>query len=334
MNTHRKIIAAGVLVLAVSAGSGCTPNSNGADQDNKEPAILSVSPSLVPKVTTTPMPEATVTATPQAKSLSLIGQEIPVYDGSGRGFTVAGKEENADFRSHKELPLGLFIPESLMRMELNGSTAWGLDDKRNYITLLDADKSADPSKITGKDSSLSKYREYSGFFADGEGRVDIFKFQVNEHAYLAEIRTTADLREEMLPLFTTMLANIQYMEKREPLIAGVFIQDPKVGNSREEQQSLKVAMLCLKAIAAKDMDQFNSTLYAPGAANNMSYWVDNTNTYRFIKLTSAFNPENPKRVIYYVEYEFMNAEGYYRVNSIGMPVLLNKQGEWKVADLD
>ncbi|WP_410511068.1 hypothetical protein PaeBR_13195 [Paenibacillus sp. BR2-3] len=161
----------------------------------------------------------------KAKSVRLFEEDITDYDGSGRFYIVDGNELDTEFLV---LPLGLFMPDTMMRFDWNGGTAWGTEDKRNYITLISTPASADLPTITGANESLTKYKEYMGSFRDGDGTVDLFSFVAKGKPYLAEVRTSADAREQMLPLFTDMISDIQVLEKREPLIGGVFVKVPEI----------------------------------------------------------------------------------------------------------
>jgi len=334
----RTLMVIGMLSFLAASAAGCNGeqalNSGDTGQNNNEAAVTPVPARPAPGKASSSAAAIQVSPEPKAKSENLIPQAITDYDGSGRGFIVDGNEVKTEFRAHKELPLGLFVPETMLRLDINEAAGWGTADKRNYLTLVSAGKTTDLSKISGVDPALAKYREYAGSFADGDGTVDVFEFSAKGQAYLAEIRTIPGTRERMRPLFTDMIGNIQSMVKREPLVGGVFIQRKPAVSSKKDQQALQVALRCLKAIAEKDIKTFNSTLYSTQAAEGLSYWVDNDTTFRFVGLSYEGQPQDSRRRIFIVEYKTMTPEGYFSIRSAGMPLLLNKQGEWRVADID
>ncbi|KWX88437.1 hypothetical protein AMQ83_06755 [Paenibacillus riograndensis] len=265
----QKIVWIGCLsaMAAISAGCSNVTDSNvpGTKSSPAQPAAASAA------APTTAAPAASPTAEssplPAAKSVALIQGEVPEYDGSGRSYLVTGTELQAKYSADQSLPLAVFRPENMSRFEQNGRTAWGTSDKENWISfrVSSEDDSAqagkDKPEIAGSDAVLQQYKEYQGGYSDGNSRVDVFKIQAKKQVYQAEIRTTAEQRKELLPLFVNVLREVQYMKKQPPLEAGVFVQEPDVGKSKENRQMLKEVMNCLEAIVAHDKEKFLSTMH-------------------------------------------------------------------------
>ncbi|QQZ59964.1 hypothetical protein JI735_25875 [Paenibacillus sonchi] len=339
----QKIVWIGCLsaMAAISAGCSNITDSNvpGAKSSPAQPATV---PAAAP---TTAAPAASPTAEssplPAAKSVALIQGEVPEYDGSGRSYLVTGTELQAKYSADQSLPLAVFMPENMSRFEQNGRTAWGTSDKENWISfrVSNEDESAqagkDKPEIAGSDAVLQQYKEYQGGYSDGNSRVDVFKIQAQKQVYQAEIRTTAEQRKELLPLFVNVLREVQYMKKQPPLVAGVFVQEPDVGKSKENRQMLKEVMNCLEAIVAHDKEKFLSTMHSPEIGEYLLFFVENSTVYRFTELTyEGIAAEGTQRATFNVRYQFMTDEGYQADQNYGIYLLRNKQGEWKVANID
>lgn len=294
------------------------------------------------QASTTPVTTENVQATDpiKEKSKSLFQAGIPEYDGSGRGYIVGEEQIQSELSAHQTLPLALFLPVTMSRYNINGNTAWGSADKKNYITLIAADDKEDSAAgkrtMTGQAEALLIYKEYMGNRKDGEETVEVFMLTAKGLDYRAEIHLLPQDQDELLPLFIDMLRQIQYMEKKEPLTGGVFVQEPDTGNSMERKQMLREAMNCLEAIAAKNVEQFKGTLYYPEANGELQrLFIDNKSTYRFTEMTFEGIPaEGTQRANFNVNYTMMTDEGYQSERGFTISLLRNKQGEWKVANID
>lgn len=339
---NKKVLGSiGCVLIIATLSSGCQGNHSDVSKGSSaEAAIPTETVTVVVQATTSPLetpvttPKVKVSAAPKAKSISLFVEQIPDYDGSRRGYIVDGNELQTEFLVHKIFPLGLFMPETMLRFDLNGGTAWGTEDKQNYITIVSATVTTQLPAITGEDPTLSKYKEYMGNYMDGEGRIDVFSFVAKEQSYRALIRTNADERAYLLPLFRDMMGNLQYLEKRAPLAGGVFVKEPNMEDLKDKKQIITEVIRCLEALVSKDKEKFNSTLYYTGEGDRLQYWIDNNNIFRFNELIYEKQPKDSKRVMFYVNYEQMTSEGYYSEGAFSIPLLLNKQGEWKIADID
>lgn len=338
MSSIQKIFWIGCISAMTAISSGCSSKSNSHTQESKaNPAQVSSAPTAT--ATTVPTPEAT--SLPAAKTVSLIKDEVSEYDGSGRAYMTGGMELKADYSSDRNLPLAVFMPETMLRFEMNGRTAWGTSDKANWISFRkfetndSAPAGAKKPEIADSTAALLQYKEYQGGYSDGNSRVDVFRIRAKEQVYQAEIRTTTEQREELLPLFIDILREVQYMKKRTPLVAGVFIQEPNVGGSKENRQMLNEAMNCLQAIVAHDKKKFMSTMYSPETGDYLNFFINNSISYRFTEMTYEGIPaEGTQRANFNVSYKFMTDEGYQADQSYTISLLRNKQGEWKVANID
>lgn len=303
-------------------------------------------------VTAPPSPTATAngrraivqaTARPADKSVALLKEDVPEYSGGGRLYMIAGEEVSADFSAHRTLPLGVLMPETMKRFETGGGTAWGTADEQNFIALFaeetsdDADikESLNKQNLTNWDNELLKYKEYRGNYMDRDTAVDVFSVEAKGKHYIAEIRTLAAQRENLLPVFVNMLQDVQYMEKKPPIVPGVFVQVPDVGSSAEHKQVLQEVMDCLEAMATKNKEQFTATMSSPETAERLHYFIDNTSAYRFYKLTSHGIPvEGEKWAGFQVDYYLMDEEGYIADRAFMIVLLRDKQGVWKIVDID
>ncbi|WP_167374773.1 hypothetical protein [Paenibacillus helianthi] len=338
MSSIQKIFWIGCVSAMATISSGCSSNSNSHTQESKaNPTQVSSAPSA----TATTVPTAGATSLPAAKSVSLIKDEVPEYDGSGRAYMTGGTELKADYSSDRNLPLAVFMPENLIRFERNGRTAWGTSDKSNWISFrkIQTDDSALAGaykpEIADGAAALLQYKEYQGGYPDGNSRVDVFRIRAKEEIYQAEIRTTPAQREELLPLFIDILREVQYMKKQTPLVAGVFIQEPNVGVGKENRQMLNEVMICLQAIVAHDKKKFMSTMYSPETGDYLSFFINTSTSYRFTEMTYEGIPaEGTQRANFDVSFQYMTDEGYQADQSYTISLLRTKQGEWKVANID
>lgn len=254
---------------------------------------------------------------------------------------TGGTELQAKYSADQHQPLAIFMPEQMIRFEQNGRTSWGTADKQNWIAFvpLTAGSSAhtevnkrDPD---GSDAGLLQYKEYQGSYTENAGRVFVFLFAAKEQEYYANIHTTAEQRERLLPLFVDMLREVQYMKKQDPLVAGVFVKEPDVGKSKENKQMLREVMSCLEAIAGHDKQKFMSTMYSPETGEYLGFFLDSRVAYRFSEITYDGIPaEGTQRANFNVVYQYMTDEGYLADGSNTISLLRNKQGEWKVANID
>ncbi|ASA21789.1 hypothetical protein B9T62_14020 [Paenibacillus donghaensis] len=331
------IISTIAILTVISSGCGSAKDNASVlttAQVSPSPVVTaSPAPSVAPTASPTPAP-----AEPAAKSVSLFQSEVPVYDGMGISYVVNDEQLDTEFKVHQTLPLAVFMPVTMERFEREQGTAWGTADKQNYLILYAAsDKSADQPTELGSNPVLAKYKEYIGSYSVAGRTVELFAFKAQGKDYTAEISTTPDQQETLFPVFRDMLSYVQYMEKLPPLKAGITAKTPDVGNSSENKQILQELMKCLGAIVAKDKQQFNETMYSDRVAEGLAYHIDNNAIYRFTRITfneSVDSATNKKRVSFNVEFERMTEEGYFSEQSLGIPLLKNKQGVWKIADMD
>ncbi|WP_019910782.1 hypothetical protein [Paenibacillus sp. HW567] len=334
----QKIVWIGCLSALAVLASGCT---NGADSKNTDAsarptaeAVVSSSAVLTPAI-------VEVTPRPSAQPVSLFAGGVPEYDGSGRAYLTGGTELQANYSADQHQPLALFMPEQMIRFEQNARTAWGTPDKQNWIVFKPvsnentAEPKVDKTDSDGSKTALLQYKEYQGSYSENDGRVDVFLFTAKGQEYHAQIRTTAEQREKLLPLFVDMLREVQYMKKQPPLVAGVFVQKPDVGKGKENKQMLQEVMNCLEAIATQDKQKFMKTMYSPETGEYLGFYFDNRVAYRFNEITYAGIPaKGTQRADFNVAYQSMTDEGYLADRSNTISLLRNKQGEWKVANID
>ncbi|MEK4515818.1 hypothetical protein NSS64_11115 [Paenibacillus sp. FSL H8-0122] len=340
MSKRISLWGAGCIAVTIAISTGC---SNGADQSSSG-AERTDQPSATPAAATatiaalaTEVPTPAATAAPAVKSVSLI-PEVREYSGSGRGYELDGVNVQADYSADPALPLGVFLPETMIRFEQDGRTAWGTADKHNYITLikLSSENGTKGGKFEpGTDPGLLKFKEYEGSRVEGDRRVEAFIFSAYKDTYRAEIHIQDEQRDALLPLFTSMLSGMEYMEKQPPIKPGVFFKVPDVGSSPGNKQALQETLDCIAAWAAGDKEKFAATMYSPLLNDNLQYLLDHKNVYRFHKLTVVGIPvEGAKRAAFYVEFTQMTSEGYITESNNEISLLLNKQGEWKIASID
>ncbi|WP_339225276.1 hypothetical protein [Paenibacillus sp. FSL H8-0332] len=340
MSKRISIWGAGCIAVAIAISTGC---SNAADQGSSDggrtdqPSASPAAAAATIAAPATAVPTPSATAVPAVKSVSLI-PEVREYTGSGSGYELDGVNVQADYSADKTLPLGVFLPETMIRFEQDGRTAWGTADKHNYITLikLSSEKDATGGKLEpGTDRELLKFKEYEGSRVEGDRRVEAFIFTAHKDSYRAEIHIQDEQRDALLPLFTSMLSSIEYMEKQPPIKPGVFFKVPDVGSSPGNKQALQETLDCIAAWAAGDKEKFAATMYSPLLNDNLQYLLDHKSVYRFHKLTVVGIPvEGAKRAAFYVEFTQMTSEGYITERNNEISLLPNKQGEWKIASID
>ncbi|WP_341185555.1 hypothetical protein [Paenibacillus sp. FSL H7-0756] len=340
LSKRMSLWGAGCIAVVIAISTGCSnaadQGSSGVEHTDQPSATPAAATAIAAPATAVPAPSAT--AAPAVKSKSLI-PEVREYTGSGSGYELDGVNVQADYSADKTLPLGVFLPETMIRFEQEGRTAWGTADKHNYITLikLSSEKDAMGGKFEpGTDPGLLKFKEYDGSRVEGDRRVEAFIFTANKDSYRAEIHIQDEQRDKLLPLFTSMLSGMEYMEKQPPIKPGVFFKVPDVGSSPGNKQALQETLDCIAAWAAKDKEKFAATMYSPLLNDNLQpYLLDNKNVYRFNKLTVVGIPvEGTKRAAFFVEFTQMTSEGYITDSNIEISLLLNKQGEWKIASID
>ncbi|ETT48315.1 MULTISPECIES: hypothetical protein [unclassified Paenibacillus] len=342
LSKRMSLWGAGCIAAAIAISTGC---SNTADQGSsvvEHTDQPSATPSAVTATIAAPasaVPTPSATAAPAAKSVSLIPEEVPEYSGSGSGYELDGVNVQADYSADQTLPLGVFLPETMIRFEQDGRTAWGTADKHNYITLIKLSSAKDVTggkHEPGTDRGLLKFKEYEGSRVEGDRRVEAFIFTAHKDSFQAEIHIQDEQRDKLLPLFTSMLSGMEYMEKQPPIKPGVFFKVPDVGSSPGNKQALQETLDCIAAWAAKDKEKFAATMYSPLLKDNLqSFLLDNKNVYRFNKLTLVGIPiEGTKRAGFYVEFTQMTSEGYITESTYEISLLPNKQGEWKIANID
>lgn len=330
-----------VLALSTGCGNGAEINSSdagGMAQPSATTAAVSVTPSPAPAT-----PAVIQTEPPVVKSVALIPAVLD-YTESGRGYVIKGEVVQASFSADQTLPLGLFMPETMVRFEQDGRTAWGTPDKQNYITLIKldgADTAAGDGEFgPGNDLVLLKYKEYLGSKVEestvkGSQTAEAFKFTAKDQAYRAEIHIQDEQRTTLLPVFIDMLRDVEYMKKQPPITPGVFLTAPDVGSDPGKKQALQETMDCLEAWAAGDKEKFAATMHSPQLNEALQFFLDNKNVYRFYELTLTGIPvEGTKRAGFWVRYTRMTSEGYIVDGGNEISLLKNKQGEWKIASID
>lgn len=343
MSIRNSVLGAGcitmLLALSTGCGNGSEINSSGAggmahpSSTTAATAVVSVTPSPAPAT-----PAVIQTEPPAVKSVALI-PAVPDYSESGRGYEIKGEVVQASFSADQTLPLGLFMPETMVRFEQDGRTAWGTPDKQNYIILIKLDAAdaaaGDGEFEPGNDQQLLKYKEYLGSKVIGGQTAEAFEFTAKEHAYRAELHIQAEQRAALLPVFIDMLRDVEYMEKQPPITPGVFLTAPDVGSDPGKKQALQETMDCLEAWAAGDKEKFAATMHSPQLNEALQFFLDNKNVYHFYELTVLGIPiQGAKRAAFAVSYTRMTSEGYIIDGGNEISLLKNKQGEWKIANID
>lgn len=340
MSMYKSLLGAGCITMIVALTTACSNNN----MNNISGAAGASQPSAVADATAEPAPPATarpvVTATqqPAARSVSLI-PIVPEYSESGRGYEIDGVSVQASYSADQALPLGVFLPETMIRFEHDGRTAWGTPDKLNYITLIKHDTAANTAGKQGfgpgNDPQLLQYKEYLGRLQDGDTTVETFEFTAMDQIYRAEFHIQQEERAALLPVFVSMLRDVEYMEKKPPITPGVFFSAPDVGNDPGKQQALQETMNCIEAWSAGDKEKFAAAMYSEQLNEGLQFLLDNKNVYHFNELTVRGIPmEGAKRAAFIVNFQRMTSEGFIIDGSYEISLLKNKEGEWKIANID
>lgn len=344
MSMHKSILGAGCIAIVLALSSGCgnrgENNLSGPGSAEQPSSASAATASVADSPSPAAAAEAVVQTEPPAanKSVSLI-PAVPEYTESGRGYEIDGVNVQAAFSADHALPLGVFMPETMIRFEQDGRTAWGTPDKRNYITLdkLEAVDAATGEEEfePGHDQQLLKYKEYTGSKIEGGQSVEAFTFTAKSQDYRAELHIQAEQRTALLPVFINMLRDVEYLEKKPPIIPGVFLTAPDVGSNPGNKQALQETIDCLEAWAAGDKEKFAATMYSTQVNEALQFFLDNNNVYRFYELTLTGIPvEGTKRAGFGVKYSRMTSEGYIIDGGNEISLLKDKQGEWKIANID
>lgn len=349
MSMRKSVFGAGCITVVLTLSSGCVNradnNASGA-AGTALPSAIAIATTAAPSPSPAATPDAVVLATepPAAnKSVALI-PAVPDYTESGRGYEIEGMNVQASFSADQTLPLGLFMPETMVRFEQDGRTAWGTPDKQNYITLIKLDgadaAAGDGEFEPGNDQQLLKYKEYIGSTVEeskeeGSQTAEVFKFTAKDQAYRAEIHIQDEHRTTLLPVFIDMLRDVEYMKNQPPITPGVFLTAPDVGSDPGKKQALQETMDCLEAWAAGDKEKFAATMHSPQLNEALQFFLDHKNVYHFSELTVRGIPmEGAKRAAFIVSYTRMTSEGYIIDGANEISLLKNKQGEWKIANID
>ncbi|WP_238651644.1 hypothetical protein [Paenibacillus piscarius] len=344
MSKHRSLWGAGCIVLALAVSTGCSDeakqNSPGAGNTavtaQPSAAATAAAGSTTPAVTAAASP--TATTAPAAKSVKLI-PEVLEYSESGIDYVLDGVNIPTAFSADQTLPLGVFLPETMIRFELDGRTAWGTADKQSYLTFVKlgtAEEAAGDGQLEpGTDPNLLKYKEYAGSKQEGDQHVEAFVFQAKDTAYRAEIHIQEQQMDALLPLFLSMVSNVESFVKPPPIQSGIFFKAPDVGNSPGNKQALRETMACIEAWSARDQEKFAATMINQNLEDALQFLLDEKNSYRFNELTVVGIPiEGTKRAGFYISFTRMTSEGYIREGTYEISLLRNKQGEWKIANID
>lgn len=345
VSKHKSLWGAGWIALALAVSTGCSDEAkqgnSGAGSSAATTAQPSVAATAAAASTTAPVTAATpptATAAPAAKSVKLI-PEVLEYSESGIDFMVNGEKIPTSFSADQTLPLGVFLPETMVRYEQDGRTAWGTADKRNYVTFvkLDPAKGAAGNEELqpGTDPDLLKYKEYAGSKLEGDQRVEAFIFKAKNDTYRAEIHMLEQQADMLLPLFISMVSNVESFVKPPPIQPGIFFKAPDVGNSPGNKQALRETLACIEAWSARDQEKFAATMITPMLDDALQFLLDEKNSYRFDELTLAGIPiEGTDRAGFYISFTRMTSEGYVTEGTYEISLLRNKQGEWKIANID
>ncbi|WP_405113566.1 hypothetical protein MHH28_07520 [Paenibacillus sp. FSL K6-1217] len=341
MSKHKSLLGAGCIALVLVLSTGC---SDAAKQDASgagstaaaaQPSEAATVPGDSTASPASAVPQPTATATPAPQSATLI-PEVRDYSESGIDYVVDGVKIPTAFSADQRLPLGVFLPESMVRYEQEGRTAWGTADKRNYITFVKLGLAArDENLEPGMDPKLLKYKEYTGSKREGDQRVEVFVFKAKDVTYQAEIHMLEQQADALLPIFISMVSNVESFVKPPPIKPGIFFKAPDVGTSQGNKQALRETMDCIEAWSTRDQEKFAATMITPKLEDALQFLLDEKNSYQFNELTMVGIPiEGTKRAGFYISFTRMTSEGYIRDGTYEISLLKNKQGEWKIANID
>ncbi|WP_222850460.1 hypothetical protein [Paenibacillus tengchongensis] len=313
-----------------AAPSGETPGISAA------PAASKTASPAPAAFASSPAPAASAASPAPAHSEALLEGGVSQYSGGETQFKMGDEYVPTSFSGAVDEPVGLYMPDTMSRFTVTGGTAWGTADKQNYIAMVK--QAADPAKappVSGQSADLLKYKEYEGSSKDGTATLDQFTIEVQGQAYDVFIRTGDEQRSAMLPLFLEMLRSSQFLVKLGPLEAGVFLEEPDVGNDPGKLQALQEAMDVIQAIADKDYGKFAATMKSAATADNLRHFVDNQGSYHFYKMTVLGIPFKEERwASFQVDYYWTSPDGYVIDRGFTIAMLPDKQGTWKIADID
>lgn len=343
MSKHTSLWGAAWIVLTLTLSTGCSDEARqgAASLPERTAGQPSIAATAAADSTTAPATAAlppTATASPAARSVKLI-PELRDYSESGIEYEVDGVYIHTAFSADQNLPLGVFLPESMVRYEQDGRTAWGTADKRNYITFVKLDPAkgaAGKNELQpGSDPELLKYKEYAGSKREDDQRIEVFIFKAKKDTYRAEIHMLEQQAEALLPLFISMVSNVESFVKPPPIQPGIFFKAPDVGNNPGNKQALRETLACIEAWSARDKEKFATTMITPMLDDALQFLLDEKNSYRFDELTLAGIPiEGTQRAGFYISFTRMTSEGYITDGTYEISLLKNKQGEWKIANID
>lgn len=338
MNWTRKCALASLIPLTLLMGcsaGGETSKNSAASVPVSTPDSLTAPSSPIPSSLVTPAAKSAVPtpvrsfAAAASKSIFTDGK-VPDYDGSGRSYVVDGDDVNAKLLSDSLTPLAVFVPETMVEFKQGNSKAWGTPDQRNYLVFHPGSLTVTANE---HEPDLLPYKEYKGTARDGDSSADYFTFTVHNKLYTAEIRLTRGEGDKWHLLFTQMIGSAQYLEKRQLPEPGMYVTRPTLSGEGQKQM-VDTVMDCLKGWAANDREMFNSSMYSPETADYFGYLFSPDVKYRFNTLTYEGQPKGTKRVDFVLEYQVIHDNGYLSEGINTISLLENKQGEWKVAQID
>ncbi|KWX87287.1 hypothetical protein AMQ83_14005, partial [Paenibacillus riograndensis] len=101
------------------------------------------------------------------------------------------------------------------------------------------------------------------------------------------------------------------------------------------RQMVQGVLTCVEAIGANGKEKFLGKMHSHEIGEYLLFLVENSKAYRFRELTyEGIAAEGTERATFNVSYQFKTDEGYQADQNYGIYLLRNKQGEWKVANID
>ncbi|MFC5401323.1 hypothetical protein [Cohnella soli] len=291
------------------------------------------SPSASPTSTADPAaPSDTASTDPSGSPQTSLFVEVKSGGSIIQSYTFNDKLENAVFRKHTSLPYGVYVPEFMDQREFSEGVEWGYGEPRNSFAIMDGSLIQPEFQQTEPD--LATYKEYVGTDrSDPKMEYDYFSFHGESHELIIRFAYTIEEKAEALKLFLAMITSLRETHSNEDFKAGVFLTYDESSLDETQKAVLQCAMASMDAIIARDAKSFAKTLESQAIADALSFLIDDGNLYRFEELESI-TALDEKRYNVNVVYKRLSEESFLFNSSYAFTVRKNKDGEWKVANID
>ncbi|MBB3109643.1 hypothetical protein FHS18_001706 [Paenibacillus phyllosphaerae] len=337
MDSRRRRIATGAVLLAFIVFIGCGPKN----ELGKELSVALPDQAAGSSVAETPAQTA-ANGTPPAQPADEPPQDredlfpggVSYYEGSDRMDSLESGNTPAYFKKDTMRPYGFYIPETMKEIKQEEGLAWGKEDPKVELSLLDADKV--PSEISYSsyiNPLLSKYHEYVGTERGEDGiYTDYILLTDHGRSFAIRLRYPGEDQAAELPDLLASARSLRYVADPAAFQPGMEIEFPQ-GENEEESDIYQLVEECLRAIASSDKTAFRKTLQTPHA-DYYDYLLEHEGSYRFTKLEYPISyPRDTARADVGIEYELLK-DGIVRQAGYTISLLKDKEGRWYIATID